>query len=117
MNILVSTLYYLFFINSYSILHLYYNTSSVKRNAHVEPTNPTHILFPFPVTSPAKVGTDRKILRCRSSPCQPCRRKAFKKLLIKAVKSRGTAASILHDFSGFRRRYHCFAPHDSLCIF
>ncbi|KAH9653215.1 17.6 kDa class II heat shock protein [Citrus sinensis] len=48
------------------------------------------------------VGTDRKIVRCRSSPCQSCRRKAFGKLPIEAVKSRGTAASIRRDFSGFR---------------
>ncbi|KAH9670202.1 Germin-like protein 5-1 [Citrus sinensis] len=59
------------------------------------------MLFPFPATSPAKVGTDRKIVRCRSSPCQSCRRKAFGKLPIEAVKSRGTAASIRRDFSGF----------------
>ena len=118
MDILVSTLYYLLFTNSYYILHLYHNTPSVNWNAHAEPTNPTRMLFPFPATSPAKVGTDWKIVRCRSSPCQSCRRKAFGKLPIEAVKSRGTAASIRRDFSGFRWCYHLsFAPHDSLCIF
>ncbi|KAH9797481.1 putative LRR receptor-like serine/threonine-protein kinase RFK1 [Citrus sinensis] len=45
------------------------------------------MLFPFPATSPAKVGTDRKIVRYRSSPCQFCRQKAFGKLPIEAVKS------------------------------
>ena len=76
------------------------------------------MLFLFPATSPAKVGTDQKIVQCRSSPCQPCRRKAFGKLSIEAVKSHRTAASIRRDFSGFRRRYHLgFAPHDSLYIF
>ena len=79
MNILVSTLYSLLFTNSYFILHLYHNTLFVNRNAHVEPTNLTWMLFPFPATLPAKVGTDRKIVRCRSSPCQSCRRKAFEK--------------------------------------
>ena len=79
MDILVSTLYYLLFTNSYYILHLYHNTPSVNRNTHAKPTNPTRMLFPFPATSPAKVGTDRKIVRCRSSPCQSCRRKAFEK--------------------------------------
>ncbi|KAH9678693.1 polycomb group protein EMBRYONIC FLOWER 2 [Citrus sinensis] len=62
------------------------------------------MLFPFPATSPAKVGTDWKIVRCRSSPCQSCRRKAFGKLPIEAVKSRGTAASIRRDFSALGAR-------------
>ncbi|KAH9797487.1 putative LRR receptor-like serine/threonine-protein kinase RFK1 [Citrus sinensis] len=57
------------------------------------------MLFPFPATSPAKVGTDRKIVRYRSSPCQFCRQKAFGKLPIEAVKSRRAAPSIRRDFS------------------
>lgn len=39
------------------------------------PTNPTRIPFPFPATPPAKVGTDRKLMRCRSSPCHLCSKK------------------------------------------
>ena len=36
-----------------------------------ELVNPTRIPFSFPATPPAKVSTDRKIVRRRSSPCHP----------------------------------------------
>ena len=64
MNILVSILYYLLFTNFYSILHLYHNTSLFI----TIPANLTRIS----ATPPTKVGTDRKPVRRRSSPCHPC---------------------------------------------
>ncbi|KAK9201779.1 hypothetical protein WN944_016986 [Citrus x changshan-huyou] len=67
MNILVSILYYLLFTNFYSILHLYHNTSLFI----TKPVNSTRIS----ATPPAKVGTDQKLVRCRSSPCHPCHKK------------------------------------------
>lgn len=62
-----------------------------KLNGSTRPSKPTRILFSFSATPPAKVGTDRNLVQHRSCPCHPCRQKAFGRLPIEAVKSRGTA--------------------------
>ena len=60
MDILVSTLYYLLFTNSYYILHLYHNTPSVNRNAHAEPTTGLGCYFHFrPLHRPRLVPIGR----------------------------------------------------------
>ena len=71
MNILVNTLNYLLFTYFYSILQIHHNTPLFI----TIPTNSTRISFPFPATPSTKVGTDRKIVRRRSSSCHPCRKK------------------------------------------